>query len=273
MPTYVIIGASQGLGYAWLEQLTKDPQNTVVGLVRTPSNVTSRLESDGLASKVHLLKADMADHVSLTAAANEVSKLVPNGAVDYLIINGVHPPNPAENFSNPTEFTGKEDLITQEMISSVKVNVLGTIFSINAFLPLVRKSKVKKIAVISTGLADLDEAQKGSVSFTVSYSSSKAAVNMVVARYSVELRGEGIVILALSPGFVDTQGDKPQAEMPAQIQERVGLMLKDFKTMDPNFSGPITTEESVTAMKSLLERITIEQSGMFLSHHGNKHWL
>lgn len=36
------------------------------------------------------------------------------------------------------------------------------------------------------------------------YSISKAAVNMVVAKYAAEYKAEGFVFLALSPGLVDT---------------------------------------------------------------------
>jgi len=37
----------------------------------------------------------------------------------------------------------------------------------------------------------------------------KAALNMVVAKYAVELKSEGFKLLALSPGLVDTTADKP----------------------------------------------------------------
>jgi NAD(P)-dependent dehydrogenase (short-subunit alcohol dehydrogenase family) len=36
------------------------------------------------------------------------------------------------------------------------------------------------------------------------YSISKAAVNMVVAKYAAEYKAEGFVFLAISPGLVDT---------------------------------------------------------------------
>ena len=156
---------------------------------------------------VHLVQGDMGDNDSLVAAAAQVDKLT-GGSVDYLIINGVYV-NQSETFLSPTEFSGNEELLTEVMTQSLKVNVLGTIFSINAFLPLVRKSKVKKIIVISTGLADRDMVEKSIMSFSVTYSSMKAAVNMVVAKFAVELKSEGIILLALSPGFVDTSADKP----------------------------------------------------------------
>jgi NAD(P)-dependent dehydrogenase (short-subunit alcohol dehydrogenase family) len=156
---------------------------------------------------VHLLEGDMADNKCLIAAAAETEKLT-GGTVDYLIINEVYT-NPAESFLSPSEFSGKEELLTNSMIQSLKVNVLGAIFSINAFLPLVRKSNIKKIIVITTGLADRDMTEKSTISFWLIYSSMKAALNMVVAKYAVELKSEGFKLLALSPGLVDTTADKP----------------------------------------------------------------
>jgi len=41
----------------------------------------------------------------------------------------------------------------------------------------------------------------------------------------------------------------------------------------PDFTGPITATESVMAQKKVIEGITLEQSGSFLSHKGNKEWL
>ncbi|KAN0105811.1 NAD(P)-binding protein [Hyaloscypha variabilis] len=252
MPSYVVVGASRGLGYEWLRQLSNESANTVIGLVRTPDTVQKRLETDSMQS-VHLVAGDMADNDSLVAAAAETEKFT-GGSVDYLIINGVYT-NPSESFLFPSEFSGKEELLTNSMTQSLKVNVLGVVFSINAFLPLVRKSKIKKIIVISTGLADRDMVEKSTISFLLTYSSMKAALNMVVAKYAVELKSEGILLLALSPGLVDTTADN------------------EFKALKPDFAGPITPSESVIAQRKVIEDLAIENTGAFLSHHGNKSWL
>lgn len=167
-----------------------------------------RLTADSI-NNVHLIRADLADNKSLVAAAAETEKLT-EGVVDYLIINGVYQ-NQEENLLSPTDFAGKEDLLSNTMIESLKVNVLGVVFTINAFLHLVRKSNIKKIIAISTGLADRTVIEKSNLlSFSMTYSSMKAALNMVVTKFAVELKSEGIIFLALSPGLVDTSADKPK---------------------------------------------------------------
>lgn len=144
----------------------------------------------------------MSDTASLEKAALEVSKITQG--VDYLIVNGAYLTLKSARF-HPSEFTGRTAELREEMIDSLDVNVLGVIYSINAFLPLVRKGTVKKITVISTGMADADMAVQHDVSGSLIYASMKAATNMVVAKYAIELRGEDITLLALSPGVVNTQ--------------------------------------------------------------------
>lgn len=219
MSSYVVVSASRGLGvsfsiifiikkliltthqYEWLKQLSKVPTNTVIGLVRNISKVQAKLDSDNI-KNVHLLQADMVDHQALNAAAAETAKITPG--VDYLIVNGaLFDAN--SQFLTPTDFIGREEELRSKMIASLEVNVVGVIYSINAFLPLVRKGTVKNITVISTGMADADLVLEAGVGSAVIYASLKAATNIVVAKYAVELKSEGITLLALSPGLVNTR--------------------------------------------------------------------
>lgn len=144
----------------------------------------------------------MVDHRSLKIAASEVSKIT-NKSLDHLIVNGAYL-DVAAAFITPTEFIGQEDLLRREFSNNLDVNVLGVIYSINAFIPLIRKGNAKKITVLSTGFADLELSQKANIAFSVLYSATKAATNIVVAKYAAELREEGIILLALSPGVVNT---------------------------------------------------------------------
>ena len=84
------------------------------------------------------------------------------------------------------------------------MNVLGVIYTINAFLPLIRKGAGKKVVTLSSGHGDLDFALKVGVANAGPYAVSKAAVNMVMVKYAVRFKGEGIVFLTISPGWVNT---------------------------------------------------------------------
>jgi NAD(P)-dependent dehydrogenase (short-subunit alcohol dehydrogenase family) len=144
----------------------------------------------------------------MNAAAKEVAKLT-NGAVDYLIINGAYMGNDTAALS-PTQVTGIEKLFQEEMEKMFLTNTIGPVYAINAFLPLIRTGKVKKITVISSGMADPDFILTAGVAPAIAYSASKAAVNIIVSKFAVELKPDSITLLALSPGLVDTRG--PEGE-------------------------------------------------------------
>ena len=50
------------------------------------------------------------------------------------------------------------------------------------------------------------------------------------------------------------------------------FILETFRKADPNLKGPISVEESVTGQIEVIEGLSAEQSGRFLSHHGNRDW-
>jgi NAD(P)-dependent dehydrogenase (short-subunit alcohol dehydrogenase family) len=139
---------------------------------------------------------------SMHAAAQQTAKLT-NGVVDYLIVNGAYISN-ATGAMSPSSFIGKEDLFIQEFESCMTTNVTGVLFAINAFLPLVQKSTIKKVVTISSGYADEDVVKTGEISEALPYTLSKVAVNMLNLKFAVEYKGEGITFLALSPGVVLT---------------------------------------------------------------------
>jgi NAD(P)-dependent dehydrogenase (short-subunit alcohol dehydrogenase family) len=148
----------------------------------------------------------MASHTSLTTATSLTTPLLPSG-LDVLIVNGAYN-TPAMAFNTPTSFSSPEqaEALHDDMHASLDVNVLGVVYSINAFLPLVLKGKVKKIVVISTGLADPDYAIAGEGNpVSITYASMKTALNMVVAKFAAELKAQDVKVLALSPGLVNTK--------------------------------------------------------------------
>jgi NAD(P)-dependent dehydrogenase (short-subunit alcohol dehydrogenase family) len=220
----------------------------------------SQLSIDGI-TNIHTFSADLTSPSSLAAAAIQVSKLT-GGKVDHLIVNGAYVSEKTAGVS-PTGFIGQEELLKSDFETSIATNVVGFIYTVNAFLDLVKASTVKKVIVISTGMTEPDLIEKASVTASVAYSASKAATNVVVYKYAAELKKDGVIFLALSPGLVRTG---PSEEMYAYLTEL-------FQAYKPGFEGPISTEESVEAQLKVIDGITIEQSGQFLSHLGTKQWL
>lgn len=180
-------------------------------------------------------------------------------------------------------------LLEKDIHDSIQTNVLGTIHLFNLFIPLLRKGFAKKAIAISTGMADVELIRNYDVAIAAPYSLSKAALNVAVAKFSAQYRKEGILFMSISPGFVDT-GKTPQRQFhsPSTLRWQADMILATkeelkgvqamgaaFATYAPHFTGPISSEESVKAVLSVIEKASVKNGdgGSFVSHFGDKQWL
>ena len=122
-----------------------------------------------------------------------------------------------------------------------------TMMMVNAIAPyqlgkalLARTAERGKMIAISSGMASIGDNGGG----WVPYRTSKAALNMAWSCLALEARPRGVACVALSPGWVQTRMGGSGAE--------------------------ITPEQSVSAMRSLIERLSIDDAGRFLSRDGSE---
>jgi NAD(P)-dependent dehydrogenase (short-subunit alcohol dehydrogenase family) len=105
---------------------------------------------------------------------------------------------------------------------------------------LARMDGGAKMVAISSGLGSIAENSGG----WVPYRASKAALNMVWTTLALEAKPRGVPVVLFSPGWVKTRMGGSGAE--------------------------ITTEESVTGMRALIDRLTIRDTGKFLRRNGSE---
>ncbi|KAH1553234.1 hypothetical protein KXX57_007031 [Aspergillus fumigatus] len=153
-----------------------------------------------------------------------------------------------------------------------QTNVVGNIHLFHLFLPLVLKGKIKKVITISTGVADLDLTNDYEIDTAALYAASKAAMNMIVAKFNAQFKKDGVLFMSISPGLVEV-GRYTDAT-PEEIQALMGLTGK-LAAYAPHFKGPITPQEFVRHARSTWEKASIEggSGGAFVSHFGNKQWV
>lgn len=270
MPSYVVTGASRGIGLEFARQLSSVPGNEVFGLVRNKSTATRLTALDR--PNVHVLQADVTDKKALSDAAAEVGR-VTGGKLDVLISNAALIPTGRAVRGVRSYLPDHADELISDVKDALNVNLIGVLLTTNAFLPLLLQGSVKKVIAISTGLADLDSTLEVEISSTAPYSISKAALNMAIAKYAVDYKKDGIAFLSLAPGVVDTSEGKGVIEgSPEEIQENMVLAVR-FQKKYPHWMGPSTPEEAVSQMRKVIDDLTLEKSGDFLSQYGNKQWL
>lgn len=117
-------------------------------------------------------------------------------------------------------------------------NCIGPFLLARAVLPQVAAAR-GKIVAITSGLASIGDNRSGGY---VPYRTSKAALNMAWRSLAIETRRLGIIAAVLDPGWVRT---------------RMG-----------GASAPTAPQESVGAMRALIERLGPEQSGGFFKRDG-----
>ncbi|PCH40587.1 NAD(P)-binding protein [Wolfiporia cocos MD-104 SS10] len=248
MPSFLVTGASRGIGLAIIQKLLQDPDNLVIATARDVS-VSKALQDlrktyprDRLASFSLILETPS----SIDDLARDAAALLPNG-LDCLISNaGV-----AYEQGVPIQ-----DLDIDLLEKSLQVNSVAPVRLVCAFLPLIRKGNGKKIVFITSGAGSMGDAPSYMVS-SLSYSMSKAALNMYesFASCGTALFPEGFTVVLIHPGWVETDMGNDLNEL--------------MKTYHPDFPK-ISAEESAEACLRIAAGAKPEPAIKFYNYDGTE---
>ncbi|TFK84088.1 NAD-P-binding protein [Polyporus arcularius HHB13444] len=265
MPSYAVIGASRGIGLEYVRQLAAKPDTIVFAVVRNASKSTHLQAVVKDAKNIHVVEADVADYPSLQRAAERVAE-VTGGKLDYLIHSAARmEPGVHRGFDDYSSM----DELDADFITSYKINALGVIHSISAFLPLLRAAPTKKIVVISTGEADPKFVRKSGTAHMTAYGMTKAAALIATTKYAVKLQDEGFVVVAVSPGLVDNSDTVGENGDPAG--HALFEQLSDYYSKKLGVRVEVQTpEQSVSAQVKLIEGLKPSDNGLFLKHTGGE---
>ncbi len=132
------------------------------------------------------------------------------------------------------------EIEAEEWRQVLEVNTIAPLMLVQAFVEQVAASQQKLVAVISSKVGSIADNSSGG---SYIYRSSKTAVNQVVKSLSIDLSDRDISVISLHPGWVQTEMGGPNAE--------------------------ISTDESVSGLKSILQSAGLAQSGQFIEFNGN----
>lgn len=188
--TVVVTGAGRGLGLGLAEQFLARGDR-VVGTVRS---LDAADELTGLGARAEVL--DVTDDASIDALAAAIADL---GHVDVLVNNaGID----ARATGAEQSARGPLDLDRRAVLTVLDVNVAGPMLVTQALLPLLREASSPVVVNISSQLGAMSFG--GGAGSDVAYNASKAALNMVTVRTADALRSDGVAVVRVHPGWVQT---------------------------------------------------------------------
>lgn len=247
MTSYFVAGASRGLGRELVNQLSQHSSTSIVYAgVRNPSAAPQNFSSD---PKIHIVPLDVLLQSDVDAAVETVQKTT--GSLDVLIFN-----------AGAATGAFVAQCSTEQLQQMFDLNTVAPHRLIQAFLPLVRAGLQKKIVVMSSNAGSFSAirplARQGGP--TGAYGVSKASLNFLVMLYAADLTpAEGILFASLDPGVVETTGARDWLNENPVLEE----------TLKGAGLHPISAQESVAGVLKVVEGLTEERSGDFLSWKGD----
>lgn len=219
MPTILITGAGRGLGLELAKQFATGGWK-VVGTVRDLA------KGAALPKGVETHLCDVSDRRALARLASDLK----GRPIDVLFCN-------AGIYGKRQQSVGNVDYELWPEV--LRVNVLTPMACVEALVENVAASERRQIVMMSSRMGSIGENTGGG---EVVYRSSKAALNAVTRSLAIDLRARGITVIAVHPGWVQT--DMGGA------------------------SAPLTPAQSIAGLKRVVEGLTPAASGKFLNHDG-----
>ncbi len=230
-PVAFLTGASSGLGRALSVALARDGYAVGAFARRRPLLDTLAKEILDAGGRVRVLVGDVGESRQVAAAVRALESEF--GPVDLLIANagigGVRDP-------------GTVDAADVERV--MRTNFLGAVHCVEAVLPGMRERRSGHLVCVSS------LAGYGGVPGAAAYSASKAAMTSYFEALRIELRGSGVDVTVLMPGWVRTpMTAEHAAERPflLELEEGTAVMLRAIQARKRAHAFPLPVATAVRA--------------------------
>jgi len=221
----LITGANRGIGLEFTKQYAQDGWN-VLACCRDIQHASALQALASAHINIRLLPLDVTDFAQIDALALQLK----NEMIDVLINNaGIYPES------------NLGDVDTEHWLEAFKINSIAPLKMATAFTAHIAKSKLKKIATLSSKMGSMGDNTSGG---SYIYRSTKAAANMVMKSLSIDLQSAGIAVVTLHPGWVLTDMGGSNAL--------------------------IDTQTSVTGLRKVITNANLNNTGKFIAFDGKE---
>ncbi|KAI9709854.1 MAG: hypothetical protein M1828_002349 [Chrysothrix sp. TS-e1954] len=279
MSSYLVTGASRGIGLEFTRQLSQlhpSKISKVFALTRAqPAQDLSQIINSSSGRVVHI-PCDVTAPSSVAEALTLVQAELGAAGLDVLVNNvGIQKAAPG----------GICSMTDADLMEEFSVNVLAVHRMVTAFRPLLQKGNEKKIVNMyaklwasaspahrarlqkdqkltcvfrrSTSLASMAHAARFMIAPTPGYKVTKAALNMLTVQYALEFEKDGFTVVALSPGV-------------SQPQWRGEYSLTSMQWIKTDLGSEYADLEVRPGVQAALQRvlgINTKMNGHFLNIH------
>jgi NAD(P)-dependent dehydrogenase (short-subunit alcohol dehydrogenase family) len=224
----LVTGANKGIGLEIARQLAESGVTVLLGArnLGRGRQAVAGLQAAGL--HVEPVRIDLNDETTIRAAADMIGDR--HGRLDILV-------------NNAGIVDAEDGPPSVATIASARrlmdTNFIGTLAVTQAMLPLLRWSVAGRIVNLATTLGSLsingDPSSPYYQARLIGYNASKAALNMLTVQLAAELKGSGIAVNSVAPGYVRTDLTGNTGAMTAD--EGARLPVRYALLEDSNVSG------------------------------------
>jgi len=194
----LVSGGNRGIGLEVCRQLAGREITVVMG---SRDDEQGRAAASGLPDSVVVRQLDVTDPGSVERLSHSVEEEF--GRLDILVNNAA--------ISNDAGQRGV-DADLDRVKEALEANLFGAWRLCEMAIPLMRRNSYGRIVNVSTGLAALEDMGGGYPGYRV----SKTALNVLMRILASELRGSGILVNAVNPGWVQTDMGGSGATRPVE---------------------------------------------------------
>lgn len=214
----LVSGANRGIGLAVARGIAERGATTYLGARHLAAGeaAAAALRADDLAA--HAVQLDVGDPASIAAAVATVDAA--HGRLDVLVNN-----------AGVLVYDNALDVDPDTANRFWTINALGPWLLAAAAAPLMRRNGWGRIVNVSTEMASFARMTTSAPTYRV----SKVALNAVTRVLALELEGSGILVNALSPGWVRTEMGGPDA--PRSIEQGCASILWGVDLPDDGPTG------------------------------------
>ncbi|NKB43012.1 MAG: SDR family NAD(P)-dependent oxidoreductase [Alphaproteobacteria bacterium] len=235
MPTLLITGANRGLGLNLLKLYDQDGW-TIHACCRNPGSATDlQAVADASNDRITLHPLDVENPDTIA----DLKSALGDTPIDMLINMAGYLGEKALTEPDGLQPFGVTDYDIME--KAYRINCIGPLRVCEALVDNVAASQKQTIVNVSSIVGSIGGDDFGNFYM---YRPSKTALNAITHAMAINLKDQGITVIPFHPGFTKTDMGGPTAD--------------------------IEIEDSVTGIKAVLDKVTIADTGRYLTWEGGE---